>query len=177
MSSAPTLDTAAFPSSSASSPGLVSWYAEGFADPFGERLLLFDNAGPALELLRFRGALTSQRGFEHAVRRRADQLTVFTHPLFAKVRSVTELEEPQPQLALVSELVRGERLTTLLQSAEHASLRPDPGSAVWLLRQLLPAVAALHDAGAQGPVGVLRQPRRQEQPLLSGESEHNAPAI
>jgi hypothetical protein len=155
VSSAPTLDTVTFPSSSASGPGLVSWYAEGFADPFGERLLLFDNAGPALELLRFHGALTSQRGFELVVRRRAEQLTAFNHPLFAKVRSVTTLDEPQPQLALVSELVRGERLTTLLQSAEHASLRPDPGSAVWLLRQLLPAVAALHDAGAGLPHGIL----------------------
>ena len=155
MSIAPNLETVTIPSSSASGPGLVSWYAEGFADPFGERLLLFDNAGPALELLRFSGALTSQRGFELAVRARSDQLTAFKHPLFARVRSVTTLEEPQPQLALVSELVRGERLTTLLQSAERASLRPDPGSAVWLLRQLLPAVAALHDAGAGLPHGIL----------------------
>jgi hypothetical protein len=155
VSIAPNLETVTIPSSSASGPGLVSWYAEGFADPFGERLLLFDNAGPALELLRFSGALTSQRGFELAVRGRADQLTAFKHPLFASVRSVTTLEEPQPQLALVSELVRGERLTTLLQSAERASLRPDPGSAVWLLRQLLPAVAALHDAGAGLPHGIL----------------------
>ena len=73
VSIAPTLDDTAFPTSSASGSGLVSWYAEGFADAFGERLLLFDNAGPALELLRFRGELTSQRGFEMAVRRRAEQ--------------------------------------------------------------------------------------------------------
>jgi hypothetical protein len=155
VSIAPTLDTASFPSPSASGPSLVAWYAEGFADAFGDRLLLFDNAGPALELLRFRGELTSQRGFEMAVRRRADQLTEFKHPLVAKVRSVTMLDDPRPQLALVSELVKGERLTTLLESAERASLRPDPGSAVWLLRQLLPAIAALHDAGAGLPHGIL----------------------
>jgi hypothetical protein len=155
VSIAPALDTASFPSSSASGPGLVAWYAEGFADAFGDRLLLFDNAGPPLELLRFRAELTSQRGFEMAVRRRADQLTDFRHPLFAKVRSVTMLDDPRPQLALVSELVKGERLTTLLESAERASWRPDPGSAVWLLRQLLPAIAALHDAGAGLPHGIL----------------------
>jgi hypothetical protein len=155
VSIAPTLDTAPFPSSKVSGSGLVSWYAEGFADAFGERLLLFDNAGPALELLRFRSTLTSQRGFELAVRRRADQLSEFKHPLFAKVRSVTVLDDPQPQLALVSELVKGERLTTLLESAERAGLRPDPGSAVWLLRQLLPAIAALHDASAGFPHGIL----------------------
>jgi len=150
-----TLDTAPSSSSSASGPGLVAWYAEGFADSFGERLLLFDNAGPALELLRFHPALTSQRGFELAVRRRADQLSEFKHPLFARVRSITMLDDPAPQLALVSELVKGERLTTLLQSAAHAGLRPDPGSAVWLLRQLLPAIAALHAAGSGRPHGIL----------------------
>jgi hypothetical protein len=155
VSIAPTLDDTAFPTSSASGSGLVSWYAEGFADAFGERLLLFDNAGPALELLRFRGELTSQRGFEMAVRRRAEQLTEFKHPLFAKVRSVTTLDDPHPQLVLVSELVKGERLTTLLESASRVSLRPDPGSAVWLLRQLLPAIAALHAAAAGLPHGVL----------------------
>ena len=155
MSIAPTLGTATASPSSISGPGLVAWYAEGFADSLGERLLLFDNAGPAMELLRFHFTLTSLRGFELAVRRRADQLSDFKHPLFAKVRSVTMLDDPAPQLALVSELVKGERLTTLLQSAEHAALRPDPGSAVWLLRQLLPAIAALHDAGSGLPHGVL----------------------
>jgi len=154
VSIAPTLETTIFPSN-ASGPGLVAWYAEGFADSFGDRLLLFDNAGPALELLRFRGELAAQRGFEAAVRRRVDQLAEFRHPLFARVRSVTMLDDPHPQLALISDLVKGERLTTLLESAERATLRPDPGSAVWLLRQLLPAIAALHDAGAGLPHGIL----------------------
>jgi hypothetical protein len=143
------------PSSNVVNPGLVAWYAEGFADPFGDRLLLFDNAGPALELLRFRGELASRPGFEMAVRRRVDQLADFKHPGFARVRSLTMLDEPQPQLALVSELVRGERLSTLLRAADRAGLRPDPGSAVWLIRQLLPAVGALHDAGAGLPHGTL----------------------
>jgi len=154
VSLAPTLDSTVFPPN-VSGPGLVAWYAEGFADSFGDRLLLFDNAGPALELLRFRGEVAAQRGFEMAVRRRVDQLAEFRHPLFARVRSVTMLDDPHPQLALVSELVKGERLTTLLASAERATLRPDPGSAVWLLRQLLPAIAALHDAGAGLPHGIL----------------------
>ena len=155
MSIAPTLGTATASPSSISGPGLVAWYAEGFADSLGERLLLFARAGPAMGLLRLPETLRWLRGFELAVRRRADQLSDFKHPLFAKVRSVTMLDDPAPQLALVSELVKGERLTTLLQSAEHAALRPDPGSAVWLLRQLLPAIAALHDAGSGRPHGVL----------------------
>ena len=90
-----------------------------------------------------------------AVRRRIDQLADFKHPAFARVRSLTMLDDQKPQLALVSELVRGERLSTLLRAADRAGLRPDPGSAVWLIRQLLPAVGALHDAGGGLPHGTL----------------------
>ncbi len=152
---AATLDSISSPSSNVVSPGLVAWYAEGFADPLGDRLLLFDNAGPALELLRFRAELASQPGFEMAVRRRIDQLADFRHPAFARVRSLTMLDDQKPQLALVSELVRGERLSTLLRAADRAGLRPDPGSAVWLIRRLLPAVGALHDAGGGLPHGTI----------------------
>jgi hypothetical protein len=152
---AATLESISSPSSNIVSPGLVAWYAEGFADPLGDRLLLFDNAGPALELLRFRAELASRPGFEMAVRRRVEQLAEFKHPAFARVRSLTMLDDPKPQLALVSELVRGERLSTLLRAADRAGLRPDPGSAVWLIRQLLPAVGALHDAGGGLPHGTL----------------------
>ena len=61
------------------------------------------------------------------------------------------LDDPQPQLALVSELAAGERLSTVLRAATPAGSRLDPTCAIWLLRQLLPALAAFHEAtgGAQ----------------------------
>jgi hypothetical protein len=51
----------------------------------------------------------------------------------------------------VSELVAGERLSTVLRAADARGSRLDSTSAIWLLRQALPALAALHDAtgGAQ----------------------------
>lgn len=129
----------------AGAPGLVAWYAEGFSDVLGDRLRLFDNAGPALELLRFSPRLATLPGFESAVRARVDALATFSHPAFAKVRTLTVLDDPHPQLALVSELAAGERLSAVLRAAEARGARLDPTCAIWLLRQVLPALAALHD--------------------------------
>ena len=129
----------------AGAPGLVAWYAEGFSDVLGDRLRLFDNAGPALELLRFNPQLATLPGFESAVRARVDALASFSHPAFAKVRTLTVLDDPHPQLALVSELAAGERLSAVLRAAEARGARLDPTCAIWLLRQVLPALAAFHD--------------------------------
>ena len=153
ITTAPTLADAGSPADSplAGAPGLVAWYAEGFSDVLGDRLRLFDNAGPALELLRFNAAVATMPGFEACVRARIDALATFSHPVFAKVRALKVLDDPVPQLALVSELVAGERLSTVLRAADARGSRLDSTSAIWLLRQILPALAAFHDAtgGAQ----------------------------
>ena len=153
ITTASTLADAGSPADSplAGAPGLVAWYAEGFSDVLGDRLRLFDNAGPALELLRFNAAVATMPGFEASVRARIDALAAFSHPVFAKVRALKVLDDPVPQLALVSELVAGERLSTVLRAADARGSRLDSTSAIWLLRQVLPALAAFHDAtgGAQ----------------------------
>lgn len=132
----------------AGAPALVAWYAEGFTDVLGDRLRLFDNAGPALELLRFSAPVVTVPGFETAVRTRIEALASFSHPAFTKVRTLSLLDDPHPQLALVSELMPGERLSTVLRAAQAIGVAPEAGSAVWMLRQLLPALTALHQAGA-----------------------------
>ena len=141
------------------SPGLVAWYAEGFSDRLGDRLLLFDNAGPSLELLRFRDELVAEPGFESALRARVDALSRFRHPLFTRIRSVTQLQEPRPQLALVSELPAGERLSTILRAVEQDGQQPDPGAVVWLLREVLPALGSLHASGARVASGLITPER------------------
>ena len=138
---------------------LVAWYAEGFTDRFGDRLLLFDSTGPALEFLRLNPQLTAVPGFEAALRARVEDLKAFSHPVFARVRCVTTLDDPRPHLALVSELVPGERLSEVLRSVERHAVRPDPGAAVWLIRQLLPALAALHERGDGVAHGLLGSER------------------
>jgi hypothetical protein len=141
------------------SPGLVAWYAEGLSDRLGDRLLLFDNAGPSLELLRFRDELAAQPGFESALRARVDALSRFRHPLFTRIRSVTHLQEPRPQLALVSELPAGERLSTILRAVEQAGQHPDPGAVVWLLREMLPALGSLHASSTRAASGLITPER------------------
>ena len=150
------LDSAA----AASPSGIVAWYAQGFADRLGDRLLLFDNTGaPPLELLRIAHRLTGDPAFEPALRERVEELKPFRHPAFARVRGVSVLAEPTPQLALVSEHIPGERLSHILRAARAAGFRPDPGTALWLVRQLMPAVAALHDMGAEIAHGTLSPDR------------------
>jgi hypothetical protein len=153
--SAGSLDTAA-----ASPTGIVAWYAQGFADRLGDRLLLFDNSGAApLELLRVAQRLTGDPAFEPALRERVEELKPFRHPAFARVRGVSVLAEPTPQLALVSEHIAGERLSEILRAARAAGFRPDPGTALWLVRQLMPALAALHDMGGEIAHGALSPER------------------
>jgi len=140
------LDQAAERSSpDASGPGVVAWYAEGFRDALGDRLLLFDSTGPGLELLRVRGELAAADGFEAMLRARVEALRDFRHPAFAPVRAVKWLDEPQRRLAVVSDHVDGERLSRVLRLARARGLRPGPDAVVWLLRTLLPGLAALHE--------------------------------
>jgi len=132
------------PAAAKSGSNLVAWYAEGLSDRIGDRLQLFDSSGPGLELLRFNPLLTANPAFEPALRAGVAALDDFTHPSFARVRKVTVLEEPGPQLALVSELVPGERLSKVLKSARLSGLRANAGAAIYLLRRLLPPVGDLH---------------------------------
>jgi hypothetical protein len=113
----------------------ASWYAQGHSDPIGDRLLMFDNSrGPSLELLRFSWRVTGSPDFEIALRERVDQLSLFRHDAFARIRAV-EVLAPQHDLTLVSNYVAGKRLSESL-----AAFR-GPVFAEWLIRELVPALA------------------------------------
>jgi hypothetical protein len=129
----------------ASGPGVVAWYAEGFRDGLGDRLLLFDSAGPGLELLRVNGELSGIDGFEALLRARIEALQGFRHPAFAPVRTLKWLEDTRPRLAIVSEHIAGERLSRVLRLARSRGLRPGPDAVVWMLRKVLPALSALQE--------------------------------
>ncbi len=130
---------------------VVAWYAEGFSDRIGDRLQLFDSSAPGLELLRFSAALTAHEGFEERLRARVTGLEGFRHAAFARIRRVTQLDDPRPQLALVSDLVPGERLAKVMSAARIAGIQAGSSAALYLLRHLLPPLAALHTQhGAHG---------------------------
>jgi PEGA domain-containing protein len=132
---------------------LASWYAPGWSDRIGDRLLMFDNtSAPSLELLRFNTLLASAPGFETALRERVELLRGFRHPSFSEVRAVESLDGGN-SLALVSNHVPGKRLSEILREAKG------PSFALALIRQLTPALALLQRQGdgvAHGALGADR---------------------
>src|SRR5436309_4355378 len=128
-----------------------------FQDPLGERRHIADASGAdILELLCLRADLTSVPSFEFALRERVSRLANFRHAYYGRVRSVDRLNDGST-LALVSERVPGVRLSEILHVAEQRQLTLDINTALTLIRQLVPAVALLHEHardvanGALGP--------------------------
>lgn len=137
--------------------GLASWYVPGRADGFGDRLLMFDNAGtPSLELLRFRPELTAIPGFEAALRDRVRRLSSFQHASFPLVRAVQHLEGGDG-LALVSEHAPGQRLSELFEQTPRKGL--NPRIVTWLLREVTACLAELQSQGADVAHGALTADR------------------
>lgn len=117
---------------------LTTWYAQGHSDGLGDRLLMFDNtSAPSWEILRFKPVLAANPRFETALRQRVERLGSFHHAAFPAVRPITELGH-EDGLAVVSTYATGVCLAEGLKKPRSARF------AVRLLRQLVPAFAALH---------------------------------
>ena len=131
-----------------------------FEDGLGERHKVLDRVrNEPVEVFRLRGALTSVPAFEFALRERVSRLSTFRHPSFAHVRSVERLKDPSSTLALVSDVTDGVRLSELLEFAEREHVTLDIDAALCLLRQLVPAVAMLHEIGPEITHGALAAER------------------
>ena len=115
-----------------------------FTDALGTRLLVSDRPGERLEQLRL-GPRFQSPAFEAAVLERVAELAQFRHAGIARVRRVDRIE-PGSTLALASEYPRGARLSDVLAVAERDALDLDINAALCLVRQLVPALAALHSA-------------------------------
>jgi len=134
-----------------------------FQDGLGERRRAPDPSGAeTLERLHLREELTAIPSFEFALRERASRLSAFRHAYYSRVRCVDRLGAPPPALALVSEAVRGVRLSTLLEKEDRPAI--DIHTALHLIRQLVSAVAVLHETardiahGAIGPERIILTP-------------------
>ena len=126
---------------SASTPALVA-----FEDGLGTRRLAVDRSrNETVEMLCLRGDLTAVPSFEFALRERLSHLTAFSHACYSRVRGVERLKDPGSTLALVSDVTVGTRLSEMLRFAEAADVTLDIDAALCLLRQLVPAVAMLHE--------------------------------
>ena len=126
-------------------------------DPLGTRLVISDRPGERLEQLRFAPELLSA-GFETALREQVARFAQFRHPCYARVRRLDRLEGGTA-LALVSEHPRGARLSDVLAVAERDGLELDINAALCVVRQLVPAVAALHHASHGAAHGTISPDR------------------
>src|SRR5262245_40951993 len=135
-------------------PGFAST-PSGFRDGLGDRRRVIDASGDTLELLCLRRELTATPSFEFALRERASRLASFRHTYFGRVRSIERMNDPAAPLAVVSEATRGVRLSQLLSTTDPPPVTIDLDAALHLIRQLVSAVAMLHENArdvAHGPI-------------------------
>ena len=115
-----------------------------FRDGLGTRYL-WDGAGGPLEVLTLHPHLGTVSTFESVVQERVTRLAQFRKPCYAHVRDV-ERDADASRLAVVSDYVPGVRLSRMLEIAEQNLLPLDVDTGLCLIRQLLSAVATLHEA-------------------------------
>lgn len=141
----------------------ASTTSSGFRDGLGERALVFDrSAGDSLETLRLRPEMGTLEG---AIRDRLETLASFRHPRFATARAVERLPS-HARLTLVSEYVPGLRVSEVIELAREREVVVDINAALYVVRRLLAAVAALHAKarvahGAIAPERLVITPRGQ----------------
>ena len=130
-----------------------------FADGLGERVVAADGAtGELLQILRLRPALTAVPSFEFALRERAARLANFRHAYYARVRRIDRTQQASG-LAIVSDHVEGTRLSDILRVAHEKRLQLDINAAICLIRQLVPAVAMLHENARDAAHGLIAPER------------------
>ena len=131
-----------------------------FCDGLGERVVAADGAtGELLQILRIRPALTAVPSFEFALRERAARLANFRHAYYARVRRIDRVQAPGPGLSIVSDHVEGTRLSDMLRVAHERNLQLDINAALCLIRQLVPAVALLHENAREVAHGLIAPER------------------
>src|SRR5262245_28363487 len=136
-----------------------------FQDGLGERRRISDVSGAdTIEQLCLRSELTAIPSFEFALRERASRLANFRHVYYGRVRSVDRLTDPASTLTVVSDATKGVRLANLLAASERRPITLDLNASLHLIRQLVSAVAMLHETardaahGAIGPERIIVTP-------------------
>jgi hypothetical protein len=130
-----------------------------FTDGLGERILTADTTtGELLQVLRLRPALTAVPSFEFALRERTARLMNFRHAYYARVRRIDRVQA-SGTLAIVSDHVEGTRLSEILRVVHARRLQLDINATLCLIRQLVPAVALLHENARDAAHGLIAPER------------------
>lgn len=126
-----------------------------FRDGLGERRLSKDSSGADVETLHLRRELAVVPSFEFALRERAGRLAPFRHAYYARVRGVERSSDTEQALTIGSDATQGIRLSGLLDTAHERRLPVNIDVALCLIRQLVPAVAILHESARDAAHGAL----------------------
>jgi hypothetical protein len=131
-----------------------------FSDGLGDRVVSADaTTGDLVQVLRINPALTAVPSFEFALRERVARLANFRHAYYARVRRVDRAPAHPTALSLVSDHVEGTRLSEILRAAEERGLQLDINAALCLIRQLVPALAVLHENARDAAHGLVATER------------------
>jgi hypothetical protein len=116
-----------------------------FHDGLGDRLLSRDTFGkPAHESLLVRPELCAVPSFEFSLTKRLAQLEQFDHPAFVRVRRIVRVPGPLPRLSLIGDYAPGTRLSEVLAGMDHTSTPAPIGGVLFVAREILDAISALH---------------------------------
>ena len=116
-----------------------------FRDGLGDRLLIRDAHGrPAHECLLIRPELSSVPAFEFALNERLWLVEKFDHPAFLTIRNMVRAPGQLASISLVHDVAAGTRLCDVLSRAESGEQRITHGAAVFVLKEVLDALADLH---------------------------------
>ena len=129
-----------------------------FEDGLGERRYAIGAVNEPLEVLKLSSVLSTVSSFDFALRERAARLTGFRHDSYARVRSI-ELDRRTSALIITSDYVPGVRLSTILTEAHKRSVPLEFNAVRCLLRQLVSAATALHEAAPDIANGALAPER------------------
>ncbi len=116
-------------------------FEDGLGKRYHHRLA---TSGESVEILEFRDEFCTD-AFEHAVRERVAVLTASQRTCFAQVHAVQRITQNASRLFVVSERVAGVRLSALLAVAKQQRVSLEMNANLCLIRQLVTAVALLHE--------------------------------
>jgi serine/threonine protein kinase len=116
-----------------------------FRDGLGDRLILRDaHETPAQECLLIRSELASIPAFDFALNERLWLVEKFDHPAFLTVRNITRESGRLVSISLIHDLTGGTRLSDVLAKAASNGQPISTGATVFVVKEVLDALAELH---------------------------------
>jgi serine/threonine protein kinase len=116
-----------------------------FRDGLGDRLIVPDAHGrPAHECLLIRSEFASIPAFDFALNERLWLVEKFDHPAFLTVRNIARESGRLTSISLIHDLTGGTRLADVLAKAAMNGRPISTGATVFVLKEVLDALAELH---------------------------------